>query len=37
MKIYRKIESVIKKIYNIRKNSKNKELKRTFYSAEYNK
>jgi len=36
MKIYRKIESVIKKIYNIRKNSKNKELKRTFYSAEYN-
>ena len=36
MKIYRIIESVIKKIYNTPKNSKNKELQRAFYSAEYN-
>ena len=36
MNIYRNIESVIKKIYNICNNSKNKQLKRTFYSAEYN-
>jgi FkbM family methyltransferase len=36
MKLFRIIESVIKKIYNIPKNTTNKELKRTFFSAEYN-
>ena len=33
---YRKLESLIKKIYNVNNNSKNKELKRTFRSAMYN-
>ena len=36
MKLFRIIESVIKKIYSIPKNTTNKELKRTFFSAEYN-
>jgi len=36
MKLFRIVESLIKKINNIPKNSTSKELKRTFLSAEYN-
>jgi len=36
MKLFRKLESIIKKINNIHRNTTSKELKRTFLSAEYN-
>lgn len=36
MKLYRKLESIIKQFYKIDKNTKNTELKRTFRSAYYN-